>query len=578
MLTNVRIRNYKCFEDHYMVLKPLTIAVGRNNAGKSSLIEALRFVSICLGVYENINYRNSEYAYEGELTRRDRGIAPSMKGVTLRSENIFHRYGEPPAVIEANFSAGGTATIFLVDRKTIFCKFTDRKGNQIKSKSDAQTVKFPSVGILPSIGPLKTDEKVLSKDYVRASMNSHLVSQHFRNQLNLFYSTHFSRFKNFAEETWDGLRILELEGRNGLHDDELKLLVRDGDFVADIGEMGHGLQIWLQTIWFLTLAARDDVLILDEPDVYLHADMQRKLIRLAKRLKRQIIIATHSLEIISDVEPEDILVVDKRNNSSKYANNLPSVQSIVENLGSVQNIHLAKLWSIKKCLLTEGKDIKILKHIFATLYPDAKEPLDTYPNAELGGWSGWPYAIGTQKMINATGEDRIQLFCIFDRDYHTDDEISKRVADAKKHGIHLHVWSMKEIENYMLVPSVIARVIENEQTKGETPNVQTISDAILKIANSMKDDILDNIATGYAQVNRREDPQCYNRYARERFLLFWTDYDGITSLLPGKNVLSTLSEFSQQTFGVSLNAVKLARSMRKSEIHTEISALLSHIK
>ena len=53
-----------------------------------------------------------------------------------------------------------------------------------------------------------------------------------------------------------------------------------------------------------------DQVILDEPDVYLHADLQRKLIRMAKRSRRPTIVATHSLEIISEVEPDNIIVIE----------------------------------------------------------------------------------------------------------------------------------------------------------------------------------------------------------------------------------------------------------------------------
>ncbi len=70
--------------------------------------------------------------------------------------------------------------------------------------------------------------------------------------------------------------------------------------------MGHGLQIWLQVIWFLTLFNSSEIIILDEPDVYMHADIQKRLIRFIKNKFPQVIVTTHSIEIMSEVEPEDI--------------------------------------------------------------------------------------------------------------------------------------------------------------------------------------------------------------------------------------------------------------------------------
>jgi energy-coupling factor transporter ATP-binding protein EcfA2 len=61
-----------------------------------------------------------------------------------------------------------------------------------------------------------------------------------------------------------------------------------------------------------TRARNAATLILDEPDVYLHADLQRRLIRCLNVGRSQVIVATLSVEIISEVVPDQILVVDKR--------------------------------------------------------------------------------------------------------------------------------------------------------------------------------------------------------------------------------------------------------------------------
>jgi predicted ATPase len=105
-------------------------------------------------------------------------------------------------------------------------------------------------------------------------------------------------------------------------------MVQDYDFVSEVGWMGHGLQMWLQIMWFLARVSESETIILDEPDVYMHPDLQRKLIRFLIGRYKQVIIATHSVEIIAEVEPENILIIDKQKRRSNYANKLPSVQKI----------------------------------------------------------------------------------------------------------------------------------------------------------------------------------------------------------------------------------------------------------
>ena len=101
--------------------------------------------------------------------------------------------------------------------------------------------------------------------------------------------------------------------------------------------------------------------ILDEPDVYMHADLQRRLIRTVKGRHPQVIIATHSVEIMDEVDPADVLVIDRDRRKARFAADIPAVQDVVAALGGVHNIQLARLWNAKRCLFVEGDDVRILR-------------------------------------------------------------------------------------------------------------------------------------------------------------------------------------------------------------------------
>ena len=207
-------------------------------------------------------------------------------------------------------------------------------------------------------------------------------------------------------------------------------------------------------------------MILDEPDVYMHADLQRRLIRLVKSRNPQLIIATHSIEIMAEVEPDEILVVDQGRREAKFADSVPAVQRVIDQIGGVHNLNLARLSTSKKCLLLEGKDIEILKQFQNTLIPASTEPLDAVPNMSVGGWGGWNYAVGSKMFLrNALGEEVI-AYCLLDSDYHTREAISARYGDAKRVGVRLHIWQRKEIE---ITSWFLARYVEQysqDQGKG----------------------------------------------------------------------------------------------------------------
>jgi predicted ATPase len=57
------------------------------------------------------------------------------------------------------------------------------------------------------------------------------------------------------------------------------------------------------------------IIMIDEPEISLHSTWQRALVRvlrpLAERYHSQVILATHSLEIVRGVFPEEVFVLDK---------------------------------------------------------------------------------------------------------------------------------------------------------------------------------------------------------------------------------------------------------------------------
>ena len=246
--------------------------------------------------------------------------------------------------------------------------------------------------------------------------------------------------------------------------------------------MGHGLQIWLQAIWFLVRSDRLQTLILDEPDVYLHADLQRRLIKHLVSLDNQVILTSHSVEVLSEILLDQILIVDKTKRSSTFATSVPAVQSIVDHVGSVHNIQLARLWDARRFLLFEGKDLYLLKRLHNILFPFSKIALDAVPNMSIGGWGGWSYAVGSSMFLqNSVGQEVI-TYCVLDSDYHTEEEIRDRLEEASVKGVELHVWERKEIENYLFVPAAILRAAQGMEPGLRDVREEQIVDQIDRVA------------------------------------------------------------------------------------------------
>ncbi|MDI6451741.1 ATP-dependent nuclease [Anaerobaca lacustris] len=502
-----------------------------------------------------------------------------MGDIDLRGGSVFHRYGEPPAILKATFSNGCEVHVRIGENNQIFGLLFDDSGKPVRTKAVAANIDLPSIAILPQIRPLQESEKLLTEEYVRRSVDTGLSSRHFRNQVHFMRSEYFDKFVQRTEQSWRQLHIESLNIEGDHPDDQyLSFHVRDTDFVAEVGWMGHGLQMWLQTMWFLARSSDAATVILDEPDVYMHADLQRRLIRMLKMDQRQTIVATHSVEIMSEVGPEDIVVVDKTRKQSSVAASLPAVQKTIDQLGGVHNIHLARLWNSRRHLLIEGKDVPLLKVLQNVLSPDSDLPLDIIPNVSVGGWSGWQRAVGSAKsMKNAAGEDII-TYCIFDSDYQTEDEINERYEQACEHDINLHIWSEKEIENYLLVPVAIVRVIEGRiPANRHCPTPEDVANQIEKIASSMRDDVFDAMSQQYLAGDRAGGVTAANRKARKRIEKAWQTREGRQRIVSGKRVVSELSKWSKDNFDVSFGAISLARAMTKKDVQKEVRGVIQAI-
>jgi predicted ATPase len=568
MLVQLRLQNFRCFSDHIVPFRPCTIIVGRNNAGKSTLVDALRLVSIVTARYRTLGFRGAPEW--GEVPAREVGVSPSIDGMEFNVQNLFHRYGEPPAVVTATFSNGNSAKIYIGPEGKLHVVLIAADGHVVRSRAAGPEGFLPRLEIMPQVAPVQRSEVILDPDYVRRNLSSVLAPAHFRNQLNLL-GDRFPRLQALAEQTWNGLRIEELTGAGEARGSELQLLIRNDDYVSELATMGHGLQMWLQTMWFLARVEENSTVTLDEPDVYMHPDLQRRLIRHLRTSHPQVIVTTHSVEIMSETEADDLLVIDRSQEASRFATSMPAAQRVLEQLGSAQNLQLAKLWHARRCLLIEGKDFRYLSDFYDVLFPTDSEGLAAIPSLAIGGWGGWQYAVGSAMLLQNAGGEHISLYCVLDSDYHTEAQKATRRTQAARNQINLHIWSKKEIENYLLVPSVIQRLIASRGARRVVaPTEAEIAEQLDRLAQDRYDQVFDGLSAEILADDRGLGGAGANRAARVLVDAAWASADGRLSLASGKALLSALFRWIQDEFGVSLTSSAVIREMRPVEVHPEV--------
>ncbi len=567
MLNKVEFENYRCFKKSSLDLRNIAIIVGKNNAGKSTIVEALRLIAAAGKKSKTAIYKAPPKSFGLPMTDYGFSIDSSKLKIDLRS--IIHFYDtENCAIIRAYFEDSSKINLY-VNTEQIYAVITAPDGSIISRKTQAQRLILDRIDILPQIGLIKENEKLLTEETVKADKDTYLSSRHFRNELLLFKKDYFGDFTSIAQSTWPGLRILDFQ-YNRNEEDYITLLVQDDGFPSEIGLMGSGLQMWLQIIWFIARCAGSNTIILDEPDVYMHPDMQRKILDIVINRFHQVIIATHSVEIISTVETNKIVTIDKSAQKMKYANSSKAVQQIIDGIGSVHNLALVRLANSKKCLFVEGKDIKILTKLKEKLNINTQQPLDTLPCIPLGGASKLNEAFGASRLFYEETKGNVDCFCILDRDYFPDEYINGQMKAAKDAHLNLHIWSKKEIENYLLVPKAIFRVVnkpESEYTifleKFEILINTQKEETILQFANQLQN-----------QDGKKKDLGSYFKEASIAVNASWHNLNSKLSIIGGKSAIKLINQWVRSEYHKHCSLGKIINAIHSDEIDAEMVEVL----
>lgn len=569
MIKQLNISNFRCYKKSTIYFHGTSILVGRNNAGKSTMIEALKIISSVTRKYKTLRFTAPPEWVPREMNN---GVSPNVENMNISDRGIFNMYGNPPAIVEAIFMNGSSIKAYVGEGLDIFAVITDEYGCQVRNSREAKNVNIPIIEVLPQISAVLDSERVVKKSTVDGNKATRLASRNFRNQL-FYYREAFPTFKKLAESTWEGLQIKPIES---IFVDEgriLQFFLRVHDFEAEISWMGHGLQMWVQTMWFISQCPPNCIVVLDEPDVYMHADLQRRLVRLIMPMFAQVIVATHSLEIIEEVSSDGIIPIDSHKRTIMPIGDETGLQKLSAELGSPLNIDLARLFVSNRFIVLDGDDTgrKILSAFQSVLYPQDLHPIITYPKAFVEGWNGWKKAV-TIAEVFSVNRMHVQLYCIFEGGYHTMDEIHERRVDARNRKINLHVWDKKEIENYAINPDVIYRYLTTSKRKGEI-TIEMLNDKINEIVAGMKDEVLNGI-TAEIQRNTSGLNEDAMEDAWEELNNRWIQPLDIVS---GRRFFINLSMWTQENYGVSVSARQVVSFFRPEEVPYEVQIVISAI-
>jgi len=578
--TSVRFRNFKAFKKYSVSLRAFNVLVGPNNSGKSTILGAFRILSEGI---RKASARKPEYISGPDFDTW--GYRIPLGDLPIATENIFTDYHDSePAFVKFRLSNGNHLQLYFpaIDECLLIC---ETSGPSVRTPTQFKRQYGVRIGFVPILGPVEHNEPLYKLEAARLALLSHRASRNFRN-IWYHYPEDFSEFQDLVRSTWPGMDIEKPELDYMAKTPTLHMFCPEERYPREIFWAGFGFQVWCQMLTHIVRARDASLFIIDEPDIYLHSDLQRQLVAILKTSGPDILIATHSTEIISEAEPDDLLIVNKKFKSAKRIKDPNQLQSVFSVLGSNLNPTLTQLAKSKRALFVEGKDFQILSSFARKLGKNHVANRSDFAVIPVEGFNSKKVGEFTKGMELTLGAPIIKG-AIFDRDYRSESEVKDVLRQLNKICSFARILERKEIENYLLEPEVIKRaitrrVVERNRRGGkETVFDEDVSDILQMITEKLKVAIQGQYLSKRKPHEKRRhsgyDDATINANLISQFDDLWRDFSERRKIVPGKQVISMLNQYLQGKFKISISRTAIVSSFRKAEIPDDIVDLINGI-
>jgi hypothetical protein len=287
------------------------------------------------------------------------GYPVDLSAISVAEENIFHNYDESePATVTFTLSNKNILLLFFPEPGSCYL-VADALGRRIESAASFRAQFNCPIGFVPILGPVEHNEDLYGKEAARLALFNYRAARNFRN-IWYHYPEKFEEFREALGQTWPGMDI-ERPSLDYSHDKpRLHMFCPEDRIPREIFWAGFGFQVWCQMLTHLIQSRESALFLIDEPDIYLHSDLQRQLLGLLRNMGPDVVIATHSTEIIVEAEADDLVLVNKQRRAAKRIQHPSQLQEVFAVLGSNLNPILTQLAKTRRVVFVEGKDFQIL--------------------------------------------------------------------------------------------------------------------------------------------------------------------------------------------------------------------------
>ena len=477
-ISYVELEGFKGFKRPVRIdLRNPSVLIGPNNAGKTSVIQALSLWNRAVSTwFEKKGGGKKGIARSGvSINRLDILDIPVKESRYYWNDTRVRTANNPiPFSIEVGVLVSGNVVPLRMnftarDQESIYCSPDEsviRNDDLLKAATRLLfNLLYPMSGIAAGSSQA-TEEYLINEGQIRVLMGQGRTAAVLRN---LCWQV-FQR----TPGGWEHLRdiigaLFNVKLLNPVYTESRSVLSLSYTQIGvehplDIALSGRGMQQVLLILSYM-YSHQNSILMIDEPDAHLEILRQRQIFAIlrdvAERTKCQVIIATHSEVILDEAIDTNLtfLINGEATDIAKSAD----IKASLKNLG-VEHYYKARI--SPRLLIVEGStDVAMLQAFAAKL---------KHPAADiLGGRLFTYYTRDVVPEPNLT--DELQHMAMpggnFRAYYHAlkrvvpelqalalcDSDGGNAPADVDEDGLLVGYWSRYELENYFITPELLVR-------------------------------------------------------------------------------------------------------------------------
>jgi energy-coupling factor transporter ATP-binding protein EcfA2 len=574
------LKRFKGFDDFVVEIGDFNVLVGANNAGKSTLLQGLDLLFDLVKLHR-----------EGDRLSTSGRLVPASLLPVATIRDLFYRqiWREANEYVHATVGASfaddssvefGIRLLFGNGNSQVLAS------NGIEGGCLESLVAWPAVWVPSAVGIVR-DEEYRTPARRAALINAGRHNEILRNLLLALAQEREEEFKRLQEVLSQrfGAQLASVQ-----FDEVLDQFVSSGYEAQDgsshdLYSAGSGFVQVVQLLAFILLQ-NASIVLLDEPDAHLHSSLQRVVVEVLDDISRekemQVLLSTHSKEIINFVDPTRLIFVEgTKGTATPYVSEITPM-TILRSLGAIDNVDAYALVKNKRCLFVEGTtDATIFGRFAAKLGNQAFTGDDRVVTVPVGGADRFEH-VQQLDVFEAMLGEAIESLEIRDRDGRTDEYRQTAMDRAKR---PLLVLELDSIESYLIRPEVVARVVADvsaERGGNETPDAGEIESLVLEKTDELRDNTIDRVAERFAAdtfrfTDARVAIKTANEEARVVMDSQWGSLNERLRVVSGKTLLGALRASIQERYTVSFGNERLAEEFEPDEVPSELKDALERI-